>query len=250
MIACAVAGHAAELDPAVAQPTDGEQPCFRAGEWTRAWFARADAAPAGEPAAGRTRVRRAAPECDAVLGRVVQNLGERVPHFARSAQDPGVVAIREESAVPLPESVESFRDADRERLDAARKLDAIAGFAHEVHVVALHRVVHEAEVLALAHRRERVYDDRVRAAAAQRRQPSGDFQRDVNREPRRQRFASAMRDSRLLSLRLRPRAGAPTAPSARKIERLLVVLLARCAHVSKTSEICAVAPNRATNTST
>jgi len=85
---------------------------------------------------------------------VVHYVGERVPHFAWRAQDAIVVAIGEELAGASPERVQAFRDADRKGLDAARERRAIARLANQVHVIALHRIVHESKAFTLAHRRE------------------------------------------------------------------------------------------------
>src|SRR5262249_26245901 len=115
-----------ETNRAVPTPARGQQPGASsdgraASERRRRWWRRAVAV---EPARRGERIGRGgkttAPQSGAGGARGVGHVAERVPHFARRAQDVVVVAVREHGALPAPEAVELPRASHRETLHAAR----------------------------------------------------------------------------------------------------------------------------------
>jgi hypothetical protein len=85
---------------------------------------------------------------------IQQDVCDRIPDFARCAQDASVKALGEDRAAATVRPVQRARDTGAERHHAARERRRVGRFDEEVRVRGLQRVVHEAEVTAVAGRRE------------------------------------------------------------------------------------------------
>ena len=101
--------------------------------------------------------RRAVSSLREVPSRVQQHVGQRVPHFARCAQDVQVVAIGEHGPVKAEDTVHGPGKSRTERLHSAREIARARGLDHGVHVIVLDRVVNQPEVPALARSRQAAF---------------------------------------------------------------------------------------------
>jgi hypothetical protein len=85
-----------------------------------------------------------------VLACIEQHIGERAPHLARRAQDPQVIAAVEHRARESERALGRARHPGRDRLHPTPEGLLAGALDEQVQVVALHRVVHDAEATALA----------------------------------------------------------------------------------------------------
>ena len=113
--------------------------------------------------------------------RVVQHVGERVPHLLRRAEDVRVVAIREHASAAMPAAVEPPSQADAQPLHAVRQSRHILRLADQMQVVGEDRELHQAEPRSPCAGHEGSADDPVRSRAAQALEPVDESQRDVHR---------------------------------------------------------------------
>jgi hypothetical protein len=214
-------GNLGDADTAMASPADRQQPAPCGYDGTGHRRARLDAhalRPAVERDAGRVRVD--ALDANFVLARVVEDVGERVASFPRRVERASMVPVGEHTSGAAPTSVQSTRDAHREALHAARERAGVLSFDERVHVVRLDREVHEAHATAIVADPKRVEQQRPLRRPAQARQTTHELHRDEHRDMTRQPGASAMRNERLLALRLPPRADARSAaPRERELAR-------------------------------
>jgi hypothetical protein len=75
----------------------------------------------------------------------VQHVHQGVTHLARRAERPPVMPVGPDSPAFADDSIDRFRDADRETLEAAPKRGGTVGFDEQMHVVGLDAVVKQAE---------------------------------------------------------------------------------------------------------
>lgn len=154
--------------------------------------------------------------------RVEQHVGDRVPHLAGRAQDVEVEAVGQDGAAEPERSVHGSREPGAERLHPIREIARSRGLDDRVHVVALDRVVRDAETTALARLAKRLLELDHEAPRAERRKTASDPQRDVARMRTLECGALAMR---IATDRAGLAAGAGATPSparsGRKIENEL-----------------------------
>src|SRR6185436_1744753 len=142
------------------------------------------ALPPFEPGRRREHVRsERAPR--AVLARVLEDVDESVAHRARSRELESVVALREDAAGTLPQSVQPAREPRRESVHRARERALVARLDERMDVVLLERVLDDAEVLAPS-RGDRGTDERVRVLRSYRPQPGAQLHRHEHGEARRE----------------------------------------------------------------
>jgi hypothetical protein len=85
-----------------------------------------------------------------VVPDVQEHVGEGISHLAGRAQDPQVIAAVEHGASSAERAVHRVREPLRDRLHTAAERGRPLRLDDQVYVIALHRVVHEPEVTALA----------------------------------------------------------------------------------------------------
>src|SRR5258706_1981400 len=85
-----------------------------------------------------------------VLARVQKHVRERMPHFARRAQHAEVVAPEQYGPFAPEDAVHCPREPDSHRLHPAPERVLSGGFHDQMYVIALDRVVADAELAALA----------------------------------------------------------------------------------------------------
>jgi len=85
-----------------------------------------------------------------MAARVQQYVRERRPHLARFPQHVKVESLGQHSATATEHSVHGARQACPERHHAAAEGTPVGCFHHQMRMRRLKRVVHEAEVTALA----------------------------------------------------------------------------------------------------
>ena len=85
---------------------------------------------------------------------VQKHVCDRVPDFARRAQDAGVEPLCQDPAASAVRPIQRARDAGAEGHHAARERRRVGRLDEEVGVRGLECVVHEAEVTAVAGRGE------------------------------------------------------------------------------------------------
>src|SRR6185503_1916481 len=107
--------------------------------------------------------------------------------------------------------VEPLRDAHGESVHAARERALVLRLDHEMEMVRLHGVLHDAELL-LGARRERFLQRRLRILGSQRRQTIPEPHRDEHRKARGELRSRRVRHSRPFPLRLAPRPTPLAAP--------------------------------------
>jgi hypothetical protein len=111
--------------------------------------------PAVEPAGGARGIEPHGltagdlPPLREMAPRVQQHVGERAPHLARGAEAAVVIAAVEHRAAPLRRAVQRAREPCRDALHPARERVLAVRLDDQVRVVALERVVVDAEVAAL-----------------------------------------------------------------------------------------------------
>ena len=91
----------------------------------------------------------------AVLAPIVDDIGQRVSHLPRARQILGVVAIREHSPHAAELRVHALCRGDLERAHAIGECLRVLRLDDEVNVIALHRELHDAAVIALRRQRDR-----------------------------------------------------------------------------------------------
>ena len=75
---------------------------------------------------------------------IVQNVDERAPHFERCAQRARMVPIRKHRAATLEKPVQSLRKTRCESLHRARKRAMPVRLDEQMHMIRLHRKMHQA----------------------------------------------------------------------------------------------------------
>jgi hypothetical protein len=83
-----------------------------------------------------------------VLAPVVEDVDERVPNFARRAENPGVEAIRPHAPVTAERAVHRLGDPDGESLDPTCEPHWCVRLDQQVHVVALNAEVDDPKAVA------------------------------------------------------------------------------------------------------
>lgn len=79
-------------------------------------------------------------------------------HFPRRAEEPRVVPVRKNGAVPASNAIDGARQSCADRHHAAPERDAVPRLDDQVRMIALERVVREAKVATLAAVREGTLD--------------------------------------------------------------------------------------------
>jgi hypothetical protein len=116
-----------------------------------------------------------------VLARIQEHVSERVSHLARRLQRAQVVAPEQGQSLAFEHPVHGPGQAGSDRLHTAPERILSGRFHHEVHMIALDRLVADAELAAFAagaHPRLEVADE---PAAAQRWNVTVHAHRDVGR---------------------------------------------------------------------
>jgi hypothetical protein len=131
------------VDGAQSPPAEARKPGPRPCDRSRACRRRRRGSPSVEPRRRRARIQPA--HGSQVLARVVQDVDERVTHFAWCSQQARVVAIAPNVSVPTDDAVDRLCQSDRETLDSAREPRAGIRLDEEMQVIALHAVVQDAE---------------------------------------------------------------------------------------------------------
>jgi hypothetical protein len=112
---------------------------------------------------------------------VLQDINERVTHLRRRIQAHEVIGVVKDRALALPQLVPPLGQTDRDALHAPRQGLLILGLNDHVHVVALHRPMHDAKALLLRtlphHLPKHLHTDSI----PQRRQALPNAQRYVQR---------------------------------------------------------------------
>jgi hypothetical protein len=85
-----------------------------------------------------------------VAPRIEKDVRERVPHFARRAQDVEVEAVREHRSAAREDTVHSSREARSDGLHPRCEVAVARGFHDQMHVIVLDRVVSYPEASAIA----------------------------------------------------------------------------------------------------
>jgi hypothetical protein len=167
----------------VPPPADPEQP--RAGMRNRriATLALDGRAPPVEPLRGRERIRSTELAPAPVLARVVEHVDKGPPHLERCPQHVLVRSIAEHGSAPAPQTVQRARDANAETAKAADERAPVIALGDQVHVVRLHREVHQAEARLLAPARERAPQRAERRSVSEPRQAPPYAQGHMHRMP-------------------------------------------------------------------
>lgn len=157
----------------------------------------------------------------AVLHAVGEHVDEGVTYLGRCRQVVSVIAVAPHAAPPAPQhvSIETPRRADREGSHPAREQRLRLRLDDEMHVIGLHRVVHDTKALALAAAHD-LLQEVGRPLLAEAWQPPLAPQRDVHRHMPLVLGAPQMRDLRPLPLRP-ARPFAPPAPPHDLVQSLL-----------------------------
>ena len=152
--------------------------------------------PAVEAHGARERVELPRPRARrlvlAMVSPVVEHVRQAVPHLARRAQDPRVIAVREHRAVAAlagaraDHVVDVPRRRDQEPLHPVRQRAPVLGLDDQVQVRALHAQVHDPERLELQHRERRLADRQIHVARAQRADARHHARHDMHRLARAQ----------------------------------------------------------------
>ena len=158
-------------------------------------------APPVEPATGGggidpSRALEASPRSHRMVATVQQHVRNGVPDFPRRSQDVDVAAVREHGAAPSEDAIRRACKACGYRLHSARERMSARGFDDQVDVVALDRVVRDAETTPLAGFTPAPLDLAHEARGAQRRNIAANLQRDVARVARGQARPAAMEIAR------------------------------------------------------
>jgi hypothetical protein len=80
-----------------------------------------------------------------VLLPIHDHVDEAVTHFSRRAKRSRVVAISEDTAPSTKGPIDGARQADRRPHQATRESDLVTGLDEKVHVIGLHRKVHDSK---------------------------------------------------------------------------------------------------------
>jgi hypothetical protein len=187
--------------------------------------------PTGEEAAGgrwvdACRARHRASELGQVTSRIQEHVRERVPHFARRAEDVKVIAVREDGAAAAEDAVHGSCEARTDRFHARSEIPLTRRLDNRVQVIVLDRILDEAKAPAVARSPEAAFQLSHEFHRAQRRQPPVHLQSDMTREPRRERAAEPVRMPRArAALAARTRTSSSPAHLLAQIERELSNLL-------------------------
>jgi hypothetical protein len=127
----------------VPPPTETQEPGPRQARRRIARRRRSRVSKAIEPARRGARVDADERQ---VLARIREHVDQRVPHHAGRRECERVVAVRPQRTAAPERTIDAERAADREAAHAATERGGVACLDDEVHVVALHREVHDAEV--------------------------------------------------------------------------------------------------------
>ena len=137
---------------------------------------------------------------------ILEHIGDRARDLRGRGEWPREVMVGKDAAAAAHQAIECPRHADGQPLHAAGERYLCVRLDDEMHVIALQREVHQAKALAYAPLTEGFSERRPGSAAAQAadmRQDPQNHMRGVAAVKLRPR---AMRDQRLLSARLPPRA--------------------------------------------
>jgi hypothetical protein len=121
------------------------------------------------PAVERRTRREAigATEVNAVLARVLQDVDERIAHFARRFQSTSVVVIVEHRTAAMPQLIQSARDTDEQTLHRSRERAFVPSLDDQMHVIRLDGVLDQSNVEAIRSDLKPAPDQRELALAAQ-----------------------------------------------------------------------------------
>ncbi len=117
-------------------------------------------------------------------------------------------SVREHTTSVLPQTIESLRNADRERLHAARQGPRVARLHECVNVIGLDGEVNEAQRRSVLEGTERAVEDLPRTRRAKTRKTRRSFARDEHGMSSSERWTSGVRGESARSLRLASRAAA------------------------------------------
>ena len=142
----------------VAKPADPEQPGFCRHDARRADATKAHWQRRGEtvkPFCGRKRIelpaRRSGParvemRFRAVLESILQHIHERIPHLPWPGKRSPMPTIRPKPAAPKQHAVHAPRHSHHEPTHAGTERRGVRRFDDQMHVIILHRVMHDSEV--------------------------------------------------------------------------------------------------------
>ncbi len=197
------------VDPqeAVLSPTLSREPSLRRGR--RRFFGRSELRKAIEPPRRREAIDAA--QSHSVLFCVHQHVDDRVAHLAWGPQRMRVIALAPDASTHTEHSVHRSCKAGVQSAHAARERLLVVRFHDEVHVIRLHREMHDAKRAAEdarpPRRIDRVTNGRSDRLFAKRRQSSPRAHGDVNGMARPMRRSH---DVRHLRPGARPSTGAGT----------------------------------------
>src|SRR5690606_15268964 len=133
---------------------------------------------------------------------VLHHVAYGVPYLAGRAKDVGVVAVREDGALPPGGAVQPLGDSYAQALHRAGKRSTIDGLDDQVDVVRLDRVLRQAHPQALTRRFETLRDHPYGLARAKVRNALADANGHVNRCAAGKALSPHVRDARTIPLRL------------------------------------------------
>jgi len=113
------------------------------------------------PAHAEKPARQRASDLRQMATRIQEDIGQRVPHLARSAQDMQVVAVREHGSAPPEDPVHGSCEPCADGLHAGSEIARAHGFDECVDVIVLNGIVHQAEAPAVARRSEAARSSRT-----------------------------------------------------------------------------------------
>jgi hypothetical protein len=119
-----------------------------------------------------------------MLARVLQDVEKSAPDLERRLQHVLVRPISEHTPAPPPQSIQRSSDAHAEPSQAANERAPVVSLGDQVHVIPLHREVHQAKAWPLAPARERTPQRAERDTVAKARQAALHAQGHVHRMTR------------------------------------------------------------------
>lgn len=132
----------------------------------------------------------------AVLARVAEDVGERVPYLTRRRESASVVTIREDGPDSIPDVVQRASETDHQPLHAACERVAILGLAEEMDVILLRGEVHDTKPESIRRDTQSETQRSTRGLVTQAREPVRDPQRHVQRMSRDVNGPHAVRNAR------------------------------------------------------
>ena len=132
-----------ETQQAVPPPSDRGEPRPRRDD--RRWSRRSDdrGSPPREPLGGRARIEPA--DTSEVLPKVLEDVDDRIPDFARSRKSARMVTVRPDPSATTERAIDRLRNANGESLKTAAQCHRIVRFDEQVDVIPLHAEVQEAK---------------------------------------------------------------------------------------------------------